>query len=103
MVIMKKSLLFMMTLGAMIMVSCSKNNVPAASPEINLNIKISGPGAETKAAKKSCRATGEGRRGAGGSERPENSMLWSFQRRAGGSPGPTAKPLTRARRRRNPC
>lgn len=55
---MKKSLLFMMTLGAMIMVSCSKNNVPAASPEINLNIKISGPGAETKAAKKSW-ATGD--------------------------------------------
>ena len=30
-----------------------------------------------------------------GSERPENAMLWRFQRRAGGSPGPIAKPFGR--------
>ena len=43
-----------------------------------------------------------GRRFAKGSERPENAMLWRFQRRAGGSPGPIAKPFARARRRGTP-
>ena len=42
----------------------------------------------------------KGRRGGGGSERPENSMLWSFQRRAGDQPrtdrkAPSPRPQAR--------
>ena len=57
---MKKIVLFLIAAGALLVASCSKNEVPATSDNegIQLNINISGPGADTKAAKKAW-ATGD--------------------------------------------
>lgn len=52
---MKKIVIFLMAAGALLMASCTKNEVPAPQNDesIKLNINISGPGNDTKAAKKS--------------------------------------------------
>lgn len=51
---MKKTFLFLIAAGALMMASCTKDVVPAPETEgIKLNVKIAGPGGDTKAAKKS--------------------------------------------------
>lgn len=49
---MKKSLLLLIAAGAFLFASCSKSEQPSQNKEIKLNINVSGPSSDTKAAKK---------------------------------------------------
>jgi len=49
---MKKTLLFLIAAGVLFAASCSKDNAPEKKESIKLNLTISGPSADTKAAKK---------------------------------------------------
>lgn len=55
---MKKSLLLLIAAGAFLFASCSKSEQPSQNKEIKLNINVSGPSSDTKAAKKAW-ATGD--------------------------------------------